>query len=104
MSGQKGMRRYPKEMKLAAVRMFYEEGKTRAEITTLLGVHDRYAVKHWLRRYRREGAAGFEKPVGRPHQQPENEQTEIERLRMENDLLKKFHTELRNEVLAKRNI
>jgi len=31
-------------------------------------------------------------------------QTELERLRMENDLLKKFHAELRKMELEKRNI
>ena len=32
MSGKKGMDHYPVEVKLEAVRMFYEEGKTQAEI------------------------------------------------------------------------
>ncbi len=64
MSGKKGMRRYPVEVKLEAVRLF----------------------------------------SGRPQKQAESEQAELKRLRMENALLKKFHTELRTQVLAKRNI
>jgi hypothetical protein len=47
--------------------------------------------------------SGLKKVKGRPRKS-ENVQTELERLRMENALLKKFHTELRNEALAKRNI
>lgn len=53
--------------------------------------------------YRREGISGLKKTKGRPRKS-ETEQAELERLRMENTLLKKFHTELRKEVLAKRNI
>jgi transposase-like protein len=38
MAGKKGMKSYPVELKLEAVRLYYEEGKTRAEITELLGI------------------------------------------------------------------
>ncbi len=104
MSGKKGMRRYPVEVKLEAVRLFYEEGKTCAEITNALEIRDPQRVKNWLWQYRREGEVGFNKPTGRPQKQAESEQAELKRLRMENALLKKFHTELRTQVLAKRNI
>lgn len=104
MAGKKGMKHYPAEIKMEAVRLFYEEGKTRAEITQTLGVRDPHRVKAWLKQYRREGVEGFSKPIGRPPKQPESERVELERLRMENALLKKYHTELRKEVLAKRNI
>ena len=103
MAGKKGMKHYPAEMKLEAVRLFYEEGKTRAEITQILGVRDPHRVKAWLKQYRREGAEGFSKPKGRPRKKPESEQAELERLQMENALLKKYHTELRKGMLAKRN-
>ena len=36
MSGKKGMKHYAVETKLEAVRLFYEEGKTRREITEAL--------------------------------------------------------------------
>jgi transposase-like protein len=104
MSGKKGMKHYPVELKLEAVRLFYEEGKTRAEITEELEIRDPHGVKAWLKLYRREGAEGFSKPKGRPRKQLESEQAELERLRMENALLKKYHTELRKGLLAKRNI
>jgi len=90
MSGKKGMRRYPVEVKLEAIRLFYEEGKTCAEITRALNLHDPQRVKHWLGQYRREGETGFNKPTGRPWKQVQNEDAELKRLRMENALLKKF--------------
>jgi len=103
MSGRKGMRKYPVELKLEAIRLYYEEGKTRAEVTTQLKIGNASAVKEWGQLYRREGISGLKKAKGRPRKS-ESEQTELERLRMENVLLKKFHTELRKEALAKRNI
>lgn len=104
MSGKKGMKHYPKELKLEAVRMFFEEGKTRAEITEALGLRSAGRVMVWTRQYRREGVGAFDKPIGRPPKREESEQAELKRLRMENSLLKKYHAELRKEMLAKRNI
>ena len=104
MSGKKGMMHYPVETKLEAVRLFYEEGKTRAEITAAFGIRDPHRVKAWLKQYRGEGESAFTKPIGRPRKQPESEPAELERLRMENALLKKYHTELRTQGLAQRNI
>lgn len=104
MSGKKGMKRYPVETKLEAVRLFYEEGKTRAEITQILDLRSEDRVEVWVRQYRREGAQAFTKPIGHPRKVAESEQAELERLRMENALLKKFQAELRKDVLAKRNI
>ena len=98
------MKHYPKELKLEAIRMFFEEGMTRAEITEALSLRSTGRVKTWVRQYRREGIVAFDKPIGRSPKREENEQTELERLRMENALLKKIHTELRKDVLAKRNI
>jgi transposase len=106
MAGKKGMKHYPVELKLEAVRLFLEEKKTRAEIAKELGLRSEERVKKWVRQYRREDDA-FRKPIGRPQKQPgkpESEQDELKRLRMENDLLKKLQAELRKEQLAKRNI
>ena len=99
------MKHYSLELKLEAMRMFYEEGKTRKEITEALDIYDRDRVKKWLRRYRREGEAAFLKKRGRPGRPPKKENTEayIARLEMEVELLKIFHTELRKNLLAKRN-
>ncbi|MCP4143033.1 MAG: transposase [Chloroflexi bacterium] len=104
MAGKKGMKHYSVETKLDAVRMFFEGGMTRAEITKALGLRSAGRVKAWTRQYRQEGAAAFLKPVGRPPKVIENENEELARLRMENTLLKKYHSELRKGMLAKRNI
>jgi transposase-like protein len=108
MPGKKGMTHYPREVKLEAVRLFYGEDKTHAEITEILGIRDPGRVEKWLRRYRQEGEKAFDKKrrsglIGRPPKK-ENQAAYITRLEMENALLKKFHTELRKAMLAKRNI
>ena len=108
MSGKKGMRHYPVATKLEAIRLYQEEGKTKKEIMERLGLRDASLVKKWMRLYRREGQAAFqtEKKHTRRGRPPKRENTEayIARLEMENDLLKKFHAELRKLELAKRNI
>ena len=103
MAGYKGMGRYSIDLKREAIRRFYEEGQTRAQITAALGIRDREAVKKWLRRYRREGEAAWTAPLGRPRQ-AESVEAEVARLRLEVELLKKVHSELRPAWLAKRNI
>ena len=55
------MRKYPVELKLEAIRLYYEEGKTRAEVTALLGIGNASAVKEWGQLYRREGISGLKK-------------------------------------------
>jgi len=100
------MPRYPKETKYEAVRLFTEETKTRAEIVEILGLDHPDTVKLWVHQIRKDKHA-FEKQIGRPRKESngvESVEEELKRLRMENDLLKKFHAELRKEELAKRNI
>ncbi len=103
MSGKKGMKHYPVELKLEAIRMFYAERKSQAEITAALGIRSESRVETWVRQYRREGEMGLCKPIGR-RKKVQDEKGRMARLEMENALLKKFHTELRKEALAKRNI
>lgn len=88
MSGKKGMKHYLKEVKMEAVRIFFEEGMTQTEITTVLGLRSNERVKTWVSQYRREGIEAFHKPIGRPRKQEESQQAELKRLRMENALLK----------------
>ena len=104
MAGKKGMKHYPRAVKLEVVRMFFEEGMTRAEIAKALGLRSVGRVEVWTRQYRREGVEAFTKPIGRPRKVAESEEEELARLRMENTLLKKYHSELRKAMLAKRNI
>ena len=103
MSGKKGMVHYDKAIKERAVRMFLEEGVNYSEIAKRLEIRESALVEKWVQMYRREGPAAFEKVIGRPRKET-RPQTELERLRMENDLLKKFHAELRKMELEKRNI
>lgn len=106
MAGKKGAKHYGVEVKLEAVRLFLEEGKTRAEIAKILGLRSEGRVKTWVSQHRHEENA-FRKPIGRPRKQtdkPESVEEELKRLRMENELLKKLQAELRKEALVKRNI
>lgn len=107
MAGKKGMKHYPLAMKLEAVRLHGEEGKSYQEITEGLKIRDPRRVEKWLREYRAKGEAAFGRGLGKKKGRPpkrENTETYIARLEMENDLLKKFHAELRKLELAKRNI
>lgn len=104
MARKKGSTDYSIETKEEAIRLIYEDGLTQAEVTEKLGIRDPKRVKNWLWKYRQEGITGLKKPRrGRPSKK-ENTATYIRQLEMENALLKKYHTELRKEVLAKRNI
>ena len=108
MAGKKGMKHYPLATKLEAVRMYQEERKSYTEITEDLHIVDPERVRKWVREYRRKGETAFGrgpqlKKRGRPPK-PKDKDAYIAQLEMENDLLKKFHAELRKLELAKRNI
>ena len=103
MSGTKGMLHYKVETKQEAVRLVLEEHRSYAEVAVLLGIRKSARIEAWVHRYRKEGELSFHKPIGRPAKM-QGEQKELERLRMENALLKKFHTELHGMRLARRNI
>ncbi len=103
MTGKKGQVHYSIETKLEAVRLHEEEGFSQSKITEKLKIRDPDRVQVWLRQYRKEGKAAFLKKKGRPRKKQDLE-AEVKRLRMENDLLKKFHAELRKLERAERNI
>ena len=103
MSGRKGMLHYRAEVKKEAVRLVLEDHLSYKEVAARLVIRKADRIEIWVRMYRREGEASFHKPSGRPPK-AEAEQSELERLRMENALLKKFHSELRELQLAQRNI
>jgi len=103
MSGTKGMLHYDVETKRKAVAMFLEDHRSYASIAQELGIRKAARIKVWVRMYRREGESSLCKPIGRPRKE-EHEQRELERLRMENALLKKFRAELRKVLLVQRNI
>jgi transposase-like protein len=103
MSGTKGMAHYDTETKRKAVKLYLEEQCSYASIAQELGIRKSARIEAWVRMYRREGESSFCKPIGRPRKE-EREQRELERLRMENALLKKFQAELRKVSLVQRNI
>lgn len=103
MSGTKGMTHYRTETKLLAIQMHEEGGLTYAQVAEQLGIRQANRISAWNRAYRREGFEAFEKPIGRPRKDGQD-RPELEQLRMENALLKKFHTELRKLMLARRDI
>lgn len=108
MAGKKGMKHYPVETKVEAVRLHEEGGKSCQEIGEVLGIRSRKRVEKWMKDYREKGEGFFKRDAGqrkrgRPPKR-ENKDAYIARLEMENDLLKKFHAELRKLELAKRNI
>ena len=102
MSGTKGMTHYSLETKLQAIQLHEQEGLTYAEVAEKLDLRKVDRIKAWYRAYRREGELAFHKNIGRPSKQPPEET--LEKLRRENALLKKFHSELRKAMLARRNI
>ncbi|NMC53643.1 MAG: transposase [Chloroflexi bacterium] len=103
MAGTKGMTHYRTETKLQAIQMHEEGGLTYAQVAEQLGIRQADRISAWNRAYRREGMEAFEKPIGRPRKDGQA-RSELEQLRMENALLKKFHTELRKIMLARRDI
>ena len=94
---------YRVETKQEAVCLVLEEHLSYKEAATKLGIRKAARIEAWVRMYRQEGEMSFHKPIGRPPK-AQAEARELERLRMENALLKKFHTELRGMRLAVRNI
>jgi transposase-like protein len=103
MSGRKGMLHYKVEIKQEAVRLVLEENQTYSAVAAKLEIRKAERIEVWVRMYRQEGELSFHKAIGRPLKS-QAEERELERLRMENALLKKFHTELRGMRLAQRNI
>jgi len=97
------MLHYKVETKREAVRLVLEEHLTYVEVAIKLGIRKSARIEAWVRMYRQEGEVSFHKPIGRPLK-AQAEQRELERLRMENTLLKKFHTELRGMRRVARNI
>ena len=95
MSGKKGMKHYPITIKEQAIRMHFEDGLSRKEITNILGIADEQRVNKWCIKYRKEGLSGLQyQSKGRPRKIERTEQEqlkfEIERLKMENELLRNF--------------
>jgi len=102
MTGIRGMTHYSLETKLLAIQLHEQEGLTYAQVAERLEIRQPDRIKAWYRAYRCGGELVFHKHIGRPYKQPPQET--LETLRRENALLKKFHSELRKAMLARRNI
>lgn len=98
------MRKYSLELKLEVVRLFFEENKTRKEIAAMMDIGDTDIIKRWVSLYRHKGTGAFTKALGRPRKSRESLQAEVERLRMENALLKKLQSESHKNIPAKHDI
>lgn len=104
MAGKKGMRDYPISIKIEAVKMHLEEGKTKNEVLKHFNILNKSQLEFWCRKYREIGAIGLvTKKRGRPKKgeisAPKSTEEplwkKVKRLEMENDLLKKFQEEER---------
>ena len=106
MARRKGSKDYTKWVKRESIRLYLEEGWSVSEIMDRYSILDRNRVSAWVRQYRAEGEAMFEEKRRLCGRRPNRANTAsyVARLEMELDLLKKFHTELRQSSLAKRNI
>jgi len=104
MGRPKGRQDYDKTLKERAIQMHFEEGKASWEIRKELGIEDEERVTNWIWKYKKEGPGSLTKHRGRPRKQAEDERSYIQRLEMENDLLRNFHIELRRYTAEKRSI
>jgi transposase-like protein len=106
MTRRKGSKDYPEWIKREALRLYLEEGIPAGEIRQQYSILDPNRISAWARQYKKEGEAMFSDKRSRSGRKPKKENTEsyIARLEMEVDLLKKFHAELRQDSLAKRDI
>lgn len=104
MAGKKGMKGYSFKTKLATVKAHLEEGLTITEVLVKYGVKSETQISNWCARYRLLGEQGLmSSKRGRPRKEEKREPKsneeplwkKIQRLEMENDLLKKYLEEER---------
>jgi len=83
---------YNKEFKLEAIRLLESGDKTGAEVALQLGIRRNLLYK-WQEQLRKDGAVAFTRGIGRPKKTDESEvvrlRKELERVKMERDILKK---------------
>jgi transposase-like protein len=98
MAGIKGMKTYPLVIKQEAIRLFFEEGKTKKQIMDKLGIKNDTQLECWFRAFRKDGILGLpEKRKGRPPKIAAtttfSTEQRINQLEMENELLRNFLSE-----------
>ena len=93
MAGKKGMRRYPVEVRVKAVKMFFEEGYRKKDIMTAFGIKSKTQLQGWFRRFRAYGYEGLEYRQKGPKSRRADDVTAVERieeLEMKVELLEAF--------------
>ena len=101
-----GSKDYPERVKRRAIQLYTEEGLPACEIKDMLGLYDQKRISTWARQYQREGEAMFANKRRLSGRKPvhENPESYTRRLEIENEILKKVQSELRENMLVKRNI
>lgn len=93
MAGKKGMRRYPVEIRIKAVKMFFEEGYCKKDIMSAFGIKSKTQLQGWFRRFRAEGYDGLKYRQKGAKSRRTNDVTAVERieeLEMKVELLEAF--------------
>lgn len=85
--GQK-FKEYSYETKLEAIRLHIVEGWTYRKIMEKFGITDRHRLKAWMRKYRELGEFGLVDQRGRREEYVDRDR-QVERLKRENEMLKK---------------
>ena len=90
---------YPRELKIKACRMYFEEHRTTVEICKELNIRNRSQPQDWYQQCREGGYEAVGKnEKGRPRTQKKNEvEYRIKKLTMENKLLRDFLRRLERE-------
>jgi transposase len=91
---------YSKEEKLQAVTLYIQGGLSFRSVAEMLNISSPKTVRLWVQHFEAEGEAGLEEKrgkalgivtgKGRPRTRPETLEQEMNRLRAENDFLKKW--------------
>lgn len=93
MAGQKGMKRYPVETRVKAVKMFFEEGYRKKDIMDTLGIKNKTQLQDWFCRFRTEGYDGLKYRQKGRRSKRKDDITAVERieeLEMKVELLEAF--------------
>ena len=86
---------YPRELKVKACKMYFEEKVSTKDICRELNIRNRAQPQHWFQQCREGGYEAVGKSHGHPKQDKEKEAAYlIKRLKMENKLLKDFLRQL----------
>lgn len=99
MAGQKGMKHYPLEFRQKIVDLHISKGLSLSQLAQDYNIaRDRVAL--WCRWQKQYGVPKqiTGKKKGRPKIRTETLEEEVKRLRMENEVLKKFHELLMEET------